>query len=47
MKLQNEEQRREEHSLGLTESELFTDGLEFVMAAPNPKLRRCLIYTLP
>ena len=29
--------------MGLTESELFTDGLEFVMAAPNPKLVRCLI----
>ena len=32
--------------MGLTESELFTDGLEFVMAAPNPKLVRCLIYAL-
>ena len=30
--------------MGLTESKLFTDCLEFVMAAPNPKLVRCLIY---
>ena len=32
--------------MGLTESKLFTDCLEFVMAAPNPKLVRCLIYAL-